>query len=378
MKKWLHIALACILYATGLPAQVTDSLGWHWESQGQVSIWANTNFSYQPHEQLGLRYIPKVTTEKRISELATFSAEGSLVLQGQAYGIPLDTLGAKATVDPYRLWARVYTPQFTLRAGLQKINFGSSTILRPLRWFDQIDPRDPLQITQGVYGILAKYVWLNNANIWVWGLYGNTDLKGWESLPTADRSIEWGGRLQLPTHKGELALSYHNREIDGRAWLGEDSIQETRVGIDAKWDIGFGLWIEGSYANQEFSVRRRVLLALLGADYTFKLGNGLNIGVEHLVASSGNTLMKSSNTTQLSAIQANYPLNFFNTLSTMVYMDWKAGNVYTFLNYQRDLALGALYIMAYWNPDVSVGFQTDNPATAYAGKGIQLMWVINY
>ena len=60
-----------------------------------------------------------------------------------------------------------------IEPGLQKINFGSATMLRPLMWFDQVDPRDPLQLTDGVWGVLGRYYFLNNANIWLWGLYGN-------------------------------------------------------------------------------------------------------------------------------------------------------------------------------------------------------------
>ena len=68
---------------------------------------------------------------------------------------------------------RYSSDQFELRLGLQKINFGSASMLRPLMWFDQMDPRDPLHLTDGVWGLLARYYFLNNANIWLWGLYGN-------------------------------------------------------------------------------------------------------------------------------------------------------------------------------------------------------------
>ena len=76
-------------------------------------------------------------------------------------------------------------------------------LLRPLMWFDRIDPNDPLQLTEGVYGLLLKYTFLNNANIWLWGLYGNDDPKGWEAVPTQRKSAEYGGRLQAPFLSGE-------------------------------------------------------------------------------------------------------------------------------------------------------------------------------
>ena len=58
---------------------------------------------------------------------------------------------------PYRLWLRYSTSHLEIRAGLQKINFGSSNILRPLMWFDKMDFRDPLMLTDGVYALLGRY-----------------------------------------------------------------------------------------------------------------------------------------------------------------------------------------------------------------------------
>merc|ERR1712127_1137306 len=103
------------------------------------------------------------------------------------------------------------TNQFELRVGLQKIDFGSASLLRPIQWFNQIDPRDPLQLTNGVYGVLGRYYFLNNANIWLWTLYGNEKTRGFDALETNKKVPEFGGRIQYPTKKGEIALSYHHR-----------------------------------------------------------------------------------------------------------------------------------------------------------------------
>ena len=93
-----------------------------------------------------------------------------------------------------------------VRGGLQKINFGSANLLRPLMWFDQIDPRDPLQLTDGVWGILGRYYFLNNANIWVWGLIGNDQRKGWEVIPSVKNKPEFGFRVQMPIPGNYLSL----------------------------------------------------------------------------------------------------------------------------------------------------------------------------
>ena len=147
------------------------------------------------------------------------------------------------------MWIRLSSTQYELRAGLQKINFGSASIFRPLMWFDQMDARDPLQITDGVYGLLFRYYFVNNVNIWAWGLFGNMKTKGWEARPTRKYSLEYGARIQVPLFKGELAATYHRRSADfGEGFLpvaqeGDPAVPENRFGIDGKWDIGIGLSI---------------------------------------------------------------------------------------------------------------------------------------
>ena len=98
---------------------------------------------------------------------------------------------------------------------------------------------------------------LNNANIWLWGLYGNENKKGWEFIPTNKKRPEFGGRVQYPALKGEMALSYHNREADfNQPDLDSVSqsfgkIPENKIGLDGRWDIGIGFWFEGVLQHQE-------------------------------------------------------------------------------------------------------------------------------
>jgi AcrR family transcriptional regulator len=42
-------------------------------------------------------------------------------------------------------------------------------------------------------------------------LYGNERTRGFDAVGTNGRLPEFGGRLQLPTKKGEIALSFHQR-----------------------------------------------------------------------------------------------------------------------------------------------------------------------
>ena len=106
-------------------------------------------------------------------------------------------------------------------------------------WFDSMDPRDPLQLTDGVWGGLFRYYFPNNTTLWLWSLYGNDKNKGWEILPSSSSFPEIGGRVQIPIPKGEGALSYHFREADASTY-GLEKIAENRFGLDVRstrpWD----------------------------------------------------------------------------------------------------------------------------------------------
>ncbi|NQV31202.1 MAG: hypothetical protein HQ515_00830, partial [Phycisphaeraceae bacterium] len=108
---------------------------------GQASGWVQTR---EDDTQVGTRYIPELSLEKDISDTYEISGEAAVNAHWFNRYDGGHSIESASKVDPYRLWARLASPQFEARAGLQKINFGSATLLRPLRWFDSIDPRDPL------------------------------------------------------------------------------------------------------------------------------------------------------------------------------------------------------------------------------------------
>ncbi|MDO8896287.1 MAG: hypothetical protein Q7V19_01460, partial [Bacteroidales bacterium] len=131
---------------------------------GQASAWAGLND--EKSAWTGARYIPqlnyKIQKKKNL-----FDFEASANINGALSFFNFDSVSADANLKPYRFWARYSGDQLELRLGLQKINFGSASMLRPLMWFDKVDPRDPLQLTDGVWGLLGRYYFLNNANLWL-------------------------------------------------------------------------------------------------------------------------------------------------------------------------------------------------------------------
>jgi hypothetical protein len=354
------------------------------EFNGQAQGWAYYSSGNDLEIGLGLRYIPEFNYSIPLEENKLIDFKVATNMVGSLNFHPFDSAQADVDLSPYRAWARYSTEQLEIRIGLQKISFGSASILRPLMWFDQIDPRDPLQLTNGVWGALGRYYFLNNANIWVWVLYGNEKVKGWERIQTYEQIPEFGGRIQYPVPKGEIAFSYHHRTADSRN-LGIEGfefarIPEDRIGLDGKWDIVVGFWFEGSWThkNKDMGIYTNQTLLNAGVDYTFGIGNGLNVIAEQLVISSDKKAFEFSNTSILSSTSISYPIGLFDNLNAVFYYDWANQNLYSFVNFQRDYNKLSLYLMAFWNPSDGSSIQQNELVNPLAGKGIQFMIVYNH
>jgi hypothetical protein len=250
-------------------------------------------------------------------------------------------------------------------------------------WFDDIDPRDPLQLTGGVYSALFRFYFLSNVNLWVWGLHGNHDSKGWEVFASDSASIEYGGRLQVPLARGEIALSTHHRRLDLRSGplagfpIPDPFVPENRVGIDGKWDVGVGLWFEATVLHQEseaipFSYRRTFTL---GLDYTLGWGNGLYILGEFFATESAEDVFGTGEGMQVSALLVRYPMGLFDDLSAIVYYDWTSEEFYRFAQFQRTFDRWSFHLSAFWNPETIRISSMGQSISELAGKGAQLMIV---
>jgi len=354
--------------------------------KGQLSGWLVPDPANSFKTFTGIRYIPELYVKKSLSDKLSLDAELSVNSFGSAMIHSFDSIITDGRIKPYRMWLRLSSSQFELRAGLQKINFGSATFLRPLMWFDRIDPRDPLQLTDGVYALLARYYFKNNTNIWLWGLYGNKSTKGWEMIPTPNNKIEYGGRIQATVLTGELALTYHHRkadlsEIENAIDLSTNNIiSENRIGLDGKWDLGIGLWFESSLTHQDLNIsstgyRRSINL---GADYTFGLGNGLNVMTEFFNYGASEKVFSEAESINFSIFSLNYPLGLLDRISLMIYYDWKNKDWYRFISLNRTYDKWSFYFIGFWNPDKFQIYNNQQDYSFFTGTGLQLMLVYNH
>lgn len=351
---------------------------------GQISVWGNYNHNSPLPAFIGGRYIPSLHYGINLAKEKLIDLEVSANIFGACASHPFDSFSTDGNIAPYRAWVRYSTKQLELRLGLQKINFGSATLLRPLMWFDQLDPRDPLKLTNGVWGMLGRYYFLNNANLWIWCLYGNTKPRPWDFGKTHKNIPEAGTRFQYPIPKGEVALTYHYRVTDtrdmGNTIPSYAEVPENRIGIDGKWDFGFGVWFEGAWINKSKNIGDLTNQEILniGADNTYKIGKGLNVVFEQLLAASDKKAFAFSHNILFSGLSLSYPLGIVDNMNAIVYYDWKNNASYNFVNWNHNFKNISLYLMGYWNPENFLLPQQGNTGNAYSGKGLQIMLVYNY
>jgi len=363
--------LICLTLLDGMAVAQQESL------RGQLSAWLTSS----SEKQWGMRYLPEVNLRTKPSETTGLD----LHLTGHAFASGWignsEETGIRSALELYRGWIRFSTSQLELRAGLQKINFGPAQLVRPLMWFDRIDARDPLQITEGVYGLLARYYFLNNTNLWFWGLIGNQGRKGWEVIPSNKRIPEFGGRVQGPLLSGEMGVSFHHRKLDldrfpmASLFSTEEQIPEQRLGFDGRWDLGVGLWFEAVWSHQDLpaSLLRYQRLFNLGCDYTFGLGNGLHLLNEFLILETAESAFQSGEGISFSALALNYPIGLLYQISAMLYYDWDHEQSYRFINLQRRGDIVSLYLLGFWNPDFFQLYGQGEGMTLFSGRGLQLL-----
>jgi hypothetical protein len=390
--------LVLLVFSTGLFAQrSTDTIptteSFDFQFSGQLAGWGGVQQSSPSGWMAGGRFVPSLTGSFSSGGNSVWDMETSLNINGGGIWLHDSLPEYTGRVKPYRVWFRYSTPQFELRAGLQKMNFGAAKLLRPLMWFDGMDIRDPLQLTDGVYGLLSRYYFDSNSTLWAWVLAGNHRPKGYEWAGTARWKPETGGRFQIPLGPGEVGVNYHYREVDPHTSLlpiaspiPSTSLSENRIGFDGKWDIGVGLWVEGSLTTLEkvpqVALPSRTDMLNLGLDYTFPLGNGVGFTFEYFRYHTGNRFFTGGAVANVLATMVNYPLSLIDNLSMMVFCLPSPGGVFwmNYLSWSRTYDQLSVYVIGFLNPEeMSLPvMSSQGGSNVFTGKGLQLMLSYNF
>jgi hypothetical protein len=124
------------------------------------------------------------------------------------------------------------------------------------------------------------------------------------------------------------------------------------------------------YTNQE--------IFNIGLDYTFGIGNGLYAIYEQLLVSNDENAFRFDNTITFSLLSLSYPIGLFDNISGIVYYDWGNSDIYSFINWQKQFNNITIYFMGYWNPVKYNLPSLKGEQNLFAGKGIQVMLVLNH
>ncbi|MFH1958179.1 MAG: hypothetical protein ABIJ15_06855 [bacterium] len=363
----LFAVLLCLF--TGLLFSASEP-----EFNGQASGWLMSGGALD-ETYLGFRYIPALNLSHTLKNNLKLDAEAAYDIRCQTALNNGGDFPDNTDIEFYRFWVRCTRPQDELRLGRQKLNFGPAKILRTLRWFDRLDIRDTLQITEGADALLYRRYFPDNSNIWGWVIYGNEGRKGLEMCGSEEGRPEIGGRWQFPVPRGEMALSTHRRCVDKSEWNSVMSEpmsggQEIRLAADGNWDIGPGLWFETAVEETDINKNSRYWrkLATVGADYT--LESGIHLQGEHFIHSSGSKMTDHDDAYKISAVSADFVISLLDSITAIGYYNWKECRTYHYAGWQRKYDN--------WQFDISVFSSAEDSTSSFGGKGAQCLVTYNH
>lgn len=367
------LSIFSILFA----CSITTAHGLEYDIEGQLSGWGiESDINNHWENSTGLRYIPEFNMTHELENDTAIDSEISLNMFAYSGSGPyLD----KTDIDLYRADIRYTTTHTETRIGLQKINFGPAVILRSLKWFDRLDPTDPLQLTDGVYALRFRYDTLNNANYWIWLLYGNDDPKGYELLPSTSDNIEAGGRVQYPLLSGDMAFTFHTREVNGSRF-NIPEFRENRYALDGRWDVGIGIWFESLFQEQKtdylpYKWTKRISI---GADYTFDIGSGLYLLTEHMTTAVSEKMLKWQNDYHVSAFQVRYSLSIMDSITAIGYYSWEDDKFSQYVSWMRTYDNFIFNVSLFNYPETYLDLSGQTQNVIIGGRGVQIMVIYNH
>jgi hypothetical protein len=368
------ISLILITSATALFPRSSTALDYSYLFSGELSGWTLGALAQEEDTwSVGTRYIPALAV----------NTEGSSMIDLYVY---LNAFAAASSVedydnydlDLYRLVLRYTTNKTETRIGLQKITFGPAIVLRSLMWFDSIDPRDPQQLTEGIWALRFRYDALDNSSLWLWGIYPDSERKGLEVVPSEEGYPELGGRYVRPLFDGEMGVTFNSRQAEVPN-TGID-FRENRFALDGKWDIEIGIWFEAvlQHQSEDFMPMQWQKMLSAGADYTFGVGNGLYFLLEHMGIFFSEETWGSDDEFQTTAWMASYSMGIMDHISAIGYYSWEVEKYYQYAAWQRTWDSWMLHISAFHYPETDVSFSPYQAGQPIMGTGGQVLVIFNH
>ena len=286
-------------------------------------------------------YIPNISYSYNINNKLDFDISHSFSLN-KSYNNYSD--GNPFLSNKYRSWFRLSTNTLDLRIGLQKIAFGSAIFLRPLSWFDSLDFKSNTGQTYGVEALRLIMSPSNLLSIWFWGINNEGAKPSFggriEKSNIGILSGDWGftyyndsdSDKHLPYQVGQFLINYiPDYELFGEDVLDIDNIlgfrENSRFGIDYRYDGFFGFWFESSYylmKKYDDVLFNKFSFLTLGFDYTLPFLNGLLLTTETIFSEVDLSIDSESldNNNYSSIVFLSLPINIINDFSFFHLKDW--------------------------------------------------------
>jgi hypothetical protein len=177
-------------------------------------------------------------------------------------------------VDFFRAWLRFGNDRLKVRGGRQKILFGAGFIFRPVGFFDTRNVTGVVPETRGVDGVRATYF-----------IDDTTSLQGWV-VPgkLGDRLIaglRWEG-LIAGFETGVVAQYHPKTDLEELEQFSQELVQ---LGYHVKGEYNIAYWNEGRLDIEQNKAGEPLRFdTVVGADYTFDIGEGLHFLMEYFLS----------------------------------------------------------------------------------------------
>ncbi|MCH8311937.1 MAG: hypothetical protein IID17_03020 [Nitrospinae bacterium] len=180
----------------------------------------------------------------------------------------------ESDVDFFRAWLRFGNDRMNIRGGRQKILFGAGFIFRPLGFFDTRDVTGVVPETRGVDGVRATYFFDDTTSMQGWVVPGRLE----DHLIAG---LRWEG-LIAGWETGVVVQYHPQTDLQDLAQFSQELVQ---LGYHVKGEYNFAYWNEGRLDIEHNKNGDPLRFdTVLGADYTFNVGEGLHFLVEYFLS----------------------------------------------------------------------------------------------
>ncbi|MCH7649778.1 MAG: hypothetical protein IIA63_01300 [Nitrospinae bacterium] len=202
----------------------------------------------------------------------------------------------------FRAWIRYEKDDFKIRGGRQQILFGASTLFRPLGFFDTRVISGIIPLTRVVDGVRSTYFPSSTSLVQGWAVPGQ---RGNHAIVGLRGEGNFG-----PIEAGAVFQYHPATDLN---FLADFNLEMIQMGYHLKGEKIIGYWNESRLDIQQDRPGDPLRFdTVLGADYTFDIGQGLHVLVEYFLRTQEkeftNFDLKQDRTLQVMGLQLDQPV----------------------------------------------------------------------